>query len=136
MTPEQWENLCDRCGLCCLVKLIDDNDPEERVHFTNVCCRLMDTATGLCQNYSQRKAHVPECIVLRPDNLADHVPHLPPSCAYKRLYEHKPLPEWHPLVTGQSHSVRNAGISVAGRVVSETNVPDDGLESHIMDPQP
>ena len=32
-TKKEWEMICDRCGLCCMEKLIDDDTDE--LFFTN-----------------------------------------------------------------------------------------------------
>lgn len=39
-----------------------------------------------------------------PKTIGDY-PQLPETCAYRRLHEGRPLPEWHPLLTGDRHSV-------------------------------
>jgi len=50
---------------------------------------------------------------------------------YRLLSEGKPLPWWHPLVSGDPETVHQAGISVRGRVISERRAGD--LEDHIVD---
>jgi uncharacterized cysteine cluster protein YcgN (CxxCxxCC family) len=55
---------------------------------------------------------------------------LPSTCAYRRLDEGKKLPKWHPLITGTPDSVHKAGVSVAGRILSEDEVDDP--EDHIV----
>jgi uncharacterized cysteine cluster protein YcgN (CxxCxxCC family) len=57
---------------------------------------------------------------------------LPLSCAYRRLFEGKPLEWWHPLVSGSPDSVHKAGISVRKRTVSEEAVSQEELEDHII----
>ena len=130
MSPEEWESLCDGCGRCCLNKLWD---PESRrVRFTAVACRLLDRGTCRCRDYPNRVKRVPECVVLSPEEVDDHAL-LPPSCAYRRLAEGRPLPAWHPLVSGNRESVHEADISVRGKVISEEWVHPDDLEDHIVD---
>jgi uncharacterized cysteine cluster protein YcgN (CxxCxxCC family) len=57
---------------------------------------------------------------------------LPETCAYRLLAEGLPLPEWHPLVSGDAASVHRAGMSVAGKVVSESSVAEEDYEDHII----
>jgi uncharacterized cysteine cluster protein YcgN (CxxCxxCC family) len=127
MTAAEWESLCDGCGLCCLVRFEDEDTGE--VVPTRVHCRLFDAAACRCQDYENRKAQVPDCIKLTPGNIRD-LPWMPLSCAYRRLAEGKPLPRWHPLVTGDPQSVHRAGVSVRGKTISESVLahPEDALE--------
>ena len=131
MTQAEWEALCDGCGKCCLNKL-EDEDTEE-VALTNVACRLLDDGTCRCVHYENRHAFVPDCIVLRPDNLDTHAYWMPQTCAYRLLWQGLPLPDWHPLITGNAQSVHDAGISVKGRTVSEFDVPFEEWEDHIIE---
>ena len=128
LTAEEWEQLCDRCGRCCLHKFEDENG---RLRFTRVACRLLDPATGACRDYPERRRHVPDCLQLAEDP-DTYLRWLPASCAYRRLHEGRGLAWWHPLVSGRAETVREAGISVAGRVVSEEGVPETELEAHVI----
>lgn len=128
LSREQWEALCDGCGRCCLHK-IEDADTGE-IEDTNVACKLLDTQTARCRDYRHRKAFVPDCLRLTL-KIVGTVSWLPETCAYRRRAADEPLPEWHPLLTGDPESVMRAGASVAGRVVSETEAGP--LEHHIVD---
>jgi len=128
MNREQWESLCDGCAKCCLQKLEDADSGE--VFFTNIVCRLLDLQGCRCTRYSERSRLVPNCVSVTPDLLQD--PYwLPPTCAYRLLAEGKPLPVWHPLITGTRDSVVSSGNSVQGRVVPETEADD--WEHHLID---
>ena len=129
LNTEEWEALCDGCGRCCLVKL-EDFDSNE-VYFTNIACELLDTDESRCQNYKERFSAVDGCIRLSADNIED-IHWLPTSCAYRLRHEGEPLPDWHPLVSGDPNSVQAAGISVAGRVTSEAYVHPDSFEEHVV----
>jgi len=128
LSREEWEALCDGCGRCCLHK-IEDADTGA-IEDTNVACKLLDTQTARCRDYRHRKAFVPDCLRLTL-RIVGEVNWLPESCAYRRRAAGEPLPEWHPLLTGDPESVKRAGASVAGRVVSETEAGP--LEHHIVD---
>ena len=131
LTPEEWEALCDGCGKCCLVKLEDADTGE--VAYTNVACRLLDDATCRCSQYDIRKSLVPDCVVMTPESIEKSSYWLPSTCAYKRLYEGDPLPDWHPLITGDPASVHTARISVQSRTVPEYEVEEDDLEDYITE---
>jgi len=128
MNRAQWESLCDGCGKCCVHKLEDDETGE--MFATNVACRLLDVKTARCKDYANRRAHVPECVRLTPAKL-ETIEWLPSSCAYLRVHRGQGLADWHPLVSGDPDSVRKAGATVAGRVISEDHAGD--LEHHIID---
>lgn len=130
LSAEQWESLCDGCGLCCLHKLEDEEDGT--VYTTDVACELLDCATARCSDYPNRQRRVPGCTILRPKDVAVFQ-WLPPTCAYRLVAEGKPLPDWHPLVTGNPDSTRQSGHSVAGRCVSARDVDMDQLEERIID---
>ncbi len=128
MSPGQWESLCDGCAKCCLEKFEDKRT--RQIEYTNVACRLLDLDSARCCDYANRSQRVPDCITLTISVLRD--PYwLPETCAYRLLAEHKPLPQWHPLITGDPGSVINAGHCVLGRVVSEAEVKD--LRWHLID---
>jgi uncharacterized cysteine cluster protein YcgN (CxxCxxCC family) len=126
MTVREWESLCDGCGLCCLVRFEDEDTGE--ITPTRVACRLFNDDQCTCSNYAQRHKHVPDCIKLTPYNI-EKLPWMPFSCAYRRLDEGKPLPDWHPLITGDPESVHLAGVSVRGQTINEDTLadPDDAL---------
>ena len=119
MNREQWESLCDGCGLCCLIRFEDVDSGE--VIPTRVHCRLLDAATCSCSNYPGRKREVPDCISLTPA-LIPKLGWMPKSCAYRRLHEGRGLADWHPLISGDPESVHRAGVSVRGQTISESEL--------------
>jgi uncharacterized cysteine cluster protein YcgN (CxxCxxCC family) len=130
MTPEEWESLCDGCARCCVRKLEDVDSGE--IHYTDVSCRLLDTSSCRCTDYARRVALVPDCVALRPDNLSA-LTWMPPTCAYRLLFEGKTLPWWHPLVSGDPDTVHEAGISIRDLTVSEEHVPEEALHERIVE---
>lgn len=130
LNANEWESLCDGCGKCCLHKLEDEDDGT--VYTTAVACELLDCTTAQCQDYAHRQTHVPECMVLRPQDV-DAYTWLPHSCAYRLRAQNLPLPDWHPLVTGDKNSTRTRGHSVAGRCISARQVPPDDYQEHVIE---
>lgn len=130
MSSQEWESLCDGCGKCCLHKLQDDET--EALLFTSISCQYLDTESCRCQVYPNRKTYVPDCLTLTPDHL-DVLQWLPSTCSYRLLYEGKPLPGWHHLITGDMQALHVRHISVRGKVVSENNVDSDDWDQYIID---
>lgn len=135
LTREEWEALCDRCGRCCLVKL-EDEDTEELI-YTRVHCKLYDPSTCGCRNYPMRRTLVPGCVGLTPETLEDARQWMPSTCAYRLLAQGDPLPDWHPLITGDPGSTRKAGMAMdgrnkPGRLVAEQDVPEEDLEDYAL----
>lgn len=129
MSNDEWESLCDGCGRCCLVKLEDEDSG--KVYLTNITCKLLDLETCRCTDYANRFETVPMCMNLKTD-LEAMVSYLPESCAYRLLYENKPLESWHPLLSLNTKSVHEAGISVSEFAVSENAIHPDQIEQHII----
>ncbi|MCO8044728.1 YcgN family cysteine cluster protein [Acinetobacter bohemicus] len=129
LTSAEWEALCDGCGLCCLIKLEDEETAE--VAYTKVACKLLDCQTARCADYSNRLDYVPDCIQLTPEKLQE-IHWLPSSCAYRRVNEGKSLPSWHYLNTGSRQTILQARKSAAGRCLSETDIHEDEIEEYIV----
>jgi uncharacterized protein len=129
MNTEQWESLCDGCGRCCLVKL--DDEDTGAIHATDVACRLFDAGACRCRDYANRTSAVPDCVGLTPQVVRE-LRWLPPTCAYRLVAAGEDLPWWHPLVSGRSETVVEAGVSVAGKVHAlEDEIPLEDLVDRI-----
>ncbi|MBN2699936.1 MAG: YcgN family cysteine cluster protein [Methylothermaceae bacterium] len=127
MTLEEWESLCDRCGRCCLHK-IEDIDTGE-ILSTNVVCDLFDLERGKCTRYRIRQQLVPDCMDLK-ENFPP-LNWLPSTCAYRLIAEGNPLPGWHPLISGDSESVHDAGVSIRSFAIPESDV--DKITDHVVE---
>lgn len=113
---QEWEDICQHCGRCCLLKLQDDETDE--IYYTNVICRYYDIEKNICTIYDKRCELVPECLKLTPQNV-DKLPWMPKVCAYRRLFD-------------DNYQQQNLK-PLRGRVVSETMVTEEELEDHITD---
>ena len=131
LAPDEWEALCDGCGKCCLNKIEYEDNGE--VAFTRVACRLLDGESCQCSSYANRHDFVPDCVVLTPRKLKEIAWWLPATCAYRLLWEGKPLNDWHPLISGDPESVHAAGVSMRNRTVPEFEVDEDDWEDHIIE---
>lgn len=130
MSQHEWESLCDGCGRCCLNKLEDEDTGD--IYFTNVACKLLDISKCRCTDYNNRKIRMPDCMILTVDN-TEALEVMPSTCAYRLLQLGEPLPEWHPLITGDKTSVIEAGYSISGKAVSEDNIHYEQLPEHLID---
>jgi len=123
----EWESLCDGCAKCCLNKLEDKSTGE--LWYTNVVCNLLDLDSCSCSDYPNRSVRVPDCVTLTPKN-SKELYWMPNTCAYRLLAEGKPLPEWHPLISGDPDSVLRSKHTIRGRVIHEKDADD--LENHLV----
>jgi len=121
MTHEQWESLCDGCGLCCLHRLEDEESGA--MVLTNIACQFLDLKTCQCSDYCNRKTNMSNCLTVTPKNIKEYS-WLPVTCAYRLIAEGDDLEEWHPLISGDKNTVHKAEISMRGELVSEKDVDD------------
>ena len=129
MTREEWESLCDGCGVCCLQKVEDPETGE--IKLTSISCAFLDTMSCRCTIYEMRLSLNPECSGLEA-GIVRETTWLPETCAYRRLAEGRELEWWHPLVCGEPNTVHEIGISIRNRVISGRFIhPEDlrGLSS-------
>lgn len=104
-TFEEWEKLCDCCGMCCMFKVLDDET--EEVLLTTLACPLLNTATGKCIKYATRGDENPYCTFINEENLDEFAPNMPHHCGYRCLAEGRRLPKWHPVNKDNSIEARN-----------------------------
>ena len=112
MSEPEWESLCDGCGKCCLIGLEDVDTGE--IYLTDVACDLFDSEKCQCGDYANRKAKVPDCVKLTPENVPT-LHWLPKTCAYRLVNEGQDLRPWHPLISGDPETVHLANVSVRGK---------------------
>jgi uncharacterized cysteine cluster protein YcgN (CxxCxxCC family) len=130
LTEAEWEALCDGCAKCCVHKLEDEDTGE--IHYTCVACRMLDVNTCRCTDYPNRHETVPDCAVLSTDQ-PEHFKWMPDTCAYRLMSEGKPLPAWHPLITGNPASVHEHGASARKKLIPEFLADEEDLEKYIVD---
>ena len=119
MTDQQWESLCDGCGLCCLHRFEDIETL--KMEYTCVKCRYLN-AERHCTVYANRTNKVSGCLNIRdlPKTLYRW---LPETCAYRRINESRSLPNWHPLITGSTVTMETSRHAVGNWAIS-----DDGID--------
>lgn len=128
MTSSEWESLCDGCGKCCLVVL--DEEETGVLYETNIACKLFDPESRRCTDYANRARKVSDCVQLTPESAAK-LQWMPKTCAYRLLANGKPLPDWHPLITGDPTSTARAGKAVKKSLVHEKDVSEEDVWDHV-----
>lgn len=116
MTPTEWESICDGCGLCCQIRVEDEDTGE--MALSNVACRYLCLNSHQCTDYTNRFANVPDCVKVTPENVRD-MHWLPATCGYRLVAFGQPLMSWHPLICGDAGRVHTRGPSMKGNLVSE-----------------
>ena len=127
MSFEEWESLCDGCGVCCLEKLEDGETGEITV--TPLACQYLDTVNCRCLIYPHRLLINPDCLKLSPDKVGV-LSWLPETCAYRCIAEGRDLEWWHPLICGDSESVHLAEISVRDKILPGKYVHENDLSGN------
>jgi len=129
MSPTEWERLCDGCGLCCLVRLEDEDTGQ--VHPTRLVCSQYDCNNNRCRSYDNRSAVVEGCTQLTPA-LVRKFNWLPDSCAYRMIDAGKPLPDTHPLVSGSTKTTQTV-VDYFSPIKLVLNNPQIDPEDYLVD---
>ena len=129
MNADEWDSLCDRCGKCCLHKLIDEDTND--IFYTRVACSLLDPNTLQCASYSNRFFEVKDCLDVK-KMTSTEMSWMPRTCAYRLIMEGKALPRWHPLITEKPTDMECDERSIRGKVVSEKEVDIGSLQTEII----
>ncbi len=129
MSPRQWESLCDGCGQCCLYKVEDEFTKE--VFYSSIACEYLDVENCQCNIYETRLEKDSDCLKITPDFKKLYL--LPKTCSYRRLYEKKKLPSWHPLICQNHDLIHSKGISIKGKAISAKDIHRDDLENYLLE---
>jgi uncharacterized cysteine cluster protein YcgN (CxxCxxCC family) len=116
MTSSEWVSFCDGCGLCCQIRVEDEDTGE--IALSNVACRYLCLNSHQCSDYLNRQKNVPDCIKVTPENVAS-LTWLPHTCGYRLVWAGKKLPSWHYLLCGDRERVHQRGPSMKGTLISE-----------------
>src|SRR5262249_15405596 len=112
-----------------LVKLEDEDAGE--VYLTRLACRLLDHSTCRCSDYANRFEKVHDCIRIDAAKVRE-IDWLPSTCAYRLVAEGRDLHWWHPLLSGDTETVHQAGVSVRGWAVSEAKIKPKDMYRYII----
>ncbi|MFN0218074.1 MAG: YcgN family cysteine cluster protein [Hyphomicrobium sp.] len=129
LNKTEWEQLCDGCARCCLVKLEDEDTGQ--VHLTKLSCGLLNVGTCRCKDYDNRFAKMPDCLEIDLEKVRT-LSWLPATCGYRVVAEGRDLAWWHPLISGTPETVHQAGISVRGLAMSERRVKEENYWRYII----
>ncbi len=129
LNQAEWEALCDGCARCCLVKL--EEEETGRIYFTRLVCSLLDEDTCRCSDYANRREKIADCRKISLASLRE-IEWLPPDCAYLLRQRGEKLPAWHPLVSGSTASVHEAGFSTKGWTISEKDIEENDYEDYLV----
>ena len=128
-SDDEWEQICCNCGLCCLVKL--QNEEDDEIYYTRIICHLFDQKTRLCKEYKNRCLLVPECLKVTPENI-DKLEWMPKNCAYRILNETGDLPKWHNLKKESDNFPKLPENLIADNLVGEENLEDYIVEDDVF----
>ena len=128
--PDEWDQLCDGCGICCLYKVAKKDSLA--VCLTRVACRYLDVENCTCSIYSQRHTYMPTCLQLTRENVPE-LDWLPETCAYRRIAENKPLPWWHHLRSGRHDLVHKLRISAGTIAIHEDKADMNNLAGYVTE---
>ena len=101
---------------------LEDTETSE-VEFTCIKCRYLSQERR-CGVYENRVEFVGDCLNIR-DLDPEYYRWLPESCAYRRVHEQRPLPKWHPLITGSSQLMEEGGYAVGDWAISDSIASPD-----------
>ena len=127
-----WESICECCGMCCLLKYIDEFG---NVFLTNVRCAALDKDTHKCKCYAadmnSRDNGCENCIALggtrvTRETLNNDYP-VPSFCPYVKMFCHgivakraqkRPIIDWENTI---SETEMLPGDSLANHVIPGSN---------------
>ena len=125
-TPE-WEDICVRCGLCCLVKYCDNLG---RIFLTDIRCDMLDITNGNCKCYSanvnSRDSGNDSCLKHNGSSLnfetlrGDYI--VPGFCAYVQKFGDVKLVK---------KCAKRPDIDLV-HTVPESSVPNEDISKHII----
>ena len=79
MTPQEWDAICKKCGVCCLIKF---SIVSNRVFYINRCCQCLNLKNHQCNIYNSRlQERQGLCSKVNVDDVIDGKL-VPASCGY------------------------------------------------------